>query len=71
MVEQNRNDVRTDMVTATQVEAGLAMCVHHGIHPALQFMEQAGVPRAVALRVLCSPRHYRQHDRRSGARPVR
>jgi hypothetical protein len=71
MVEQNRNDVRTDMVMATQVEAGLALSVHHGIHPALQFMAQAGVPRAVALRVLCSPRYYRRRDRRSVVRPVR
>lgn len=71
MLEQNRNDVRIDLVMATRVEAGLAVCMQHGIHPALQLMERAGVPRGVALRVLCSPRHYRQRDRRSLPRPMR
>lgn len=71
MVEQSRNDARTDAVTAGQVDEGLKLSARHGIHPALLFMEQVGVPRTVALRVLCSPQHFRQRDRRGTARPVR
>lgn len=64
MLELSRNDVRTDGVTAGQVDEGLKLCARHGLHPALLFMEQVGVPRTVALRVLCSPKHFRQRDRR-------
>lgn len=71
MVEQSRNDARTDKVTAGQVDEGLKLCARYGVHPALLFMEQVGVPRPVALRVLCSPEHYRQRDRRRKPRPVR
>jgi hypothetical protein len=59
------NDVRTDVMTARSVEEGLQRCRRDGVHPALQFMEQAGVPRSVALRVLCSPAYFRKQDARS------
>lgn len=71
MAEQTRNDARTDVVTANQVDEGLKLCARYGVHPALLFMEQVGVPRTVALRVLCSPEHYRQRDRRRTPRPAR
>ena len=71
MVEQSRNDARTDVVTASQVDEGLKLCARYGIHPALLFMEQVGVPRPVALRVLCSPHHFRQRDRRRTPRTLR
>lgn len=71
MVEQSRNDARSDVVTAAQVNEGLKLCARYGLHPALLFMEQVGVPRTVALRVLCSPHHFRQRDRRNAPRPVR
>lgn len=71
MVEQAGNDVRTDLVMAGRVDEGLKLCARYGIHPALLFMEQVGVPRAVALRVLCSPQHFRQRDRRRSPRPAR
>lgn len=71
MVEQSRNDARTDFVTAGQVDEGLKLCTRYGIHPALLFMEQVGVPRQVALRVLCSPEHFRQRDRRRHPRAAR
>ncbi|OON63601.1 hypothetical protein B0920_09635 [Massilia sp. KIM] len=70
MSEQSRNDARSDVSTAGRVEQGLAVCARHGLDPALTYMEQAGVPRDVALRVLCSPRYYRQADRRRQALPV-
>jgi len=68
---EDSNDARTDFVTAGRVDEGLKLSARYGIHPALLFMEQMGVPRRVALRVLCSPDHYRQRDRRSTPRPVR
>jgi len=71
MAEQSRNDARTDLTTASQVDEGLKLSARYGIHPALLFMEQVGVPRQVALRVLCSPQHFRQRDRRRMARPAR
>jgi hypothetical protein len=60
MAKQTGNDARTDVRTAYFVEQGLKLCKRHGVHPALSFMETAGVPRPVALRVLCSPEHFRQ-----------
>jgi len=71
MAEQSRNDARTDLTTANQVDEGLKLSARYGIHPALLFMEQVGVPRGVALRVLCSPEHFRQRDRRRQPRPAR
>lgn len=71
MAEHSRNDARTDFVTAGQVDEGLKLCARYGVHPALLFMEQVGVPRQVALRVLCSPELFRQRDRRRHPRPGR
>jgi hypothetical protein len=62
MDARNGNDVRTDVMTAKSVEEGLKRCRRDGVHPALLFMEQAGVPRSVALRVLCSPEYFRKQD---------
>ena len=71
MDERNGNDVRTDVMTAASVEEGLKRCTRDGVHPALLFMEQAGVPRSVALRVLCSPEYFRKQDRRTRGAPKR
>ena len=71
MTEPDKNDVRKDRVMAARVEAGLHICSQQGLHPALQFLELAGVPRPVALRVLCSPQFFRQRERRQSARPRR
>ena len=65
----SKNDARTDMATAKSVEEGLKRCDQDGIYPALLFMEQAGVPRSVALRVLCSPEYFRQKERSTMATP--
>jgi hypothetical protein len=71
MAEQSKDDARTDVTTAHFVEEGLKLCGRYGLHPALLFMEEVGVPRPVALRVLCSPNHYRKQDRRRMPRPAR
>jgi len=71
MAEQSKDDARTDVTTANFVDEGLKLCNRYGLHPALLFMEQVGVPRPVALRVLCSPDHFRKRDRRRLPRPVR
>jgi hypothetical protein len=65
MDARKEHDVRTDLMTARSVEEGLRRCRRDGVHPALLFMEQAGVPRSVALRVLCSPAYFRKQDARS------
>lgn len=59
MIEQASHDTRTDSATALLVERGLTLCARQGVDPALRFMETVGVPRAVALRVLCSPKYVR------------
>lgn len=69
MTERNNNDLRADLATAARVDQGLHIYFRHGLHPALEFFEQAGVPRSVALRALCSPDHFRQRDRRKAPRP--
>lgn len=71
MAEPSKNDARTDVMTARRVDEALNLSMQQGIDPALRFMEQVGVPRAVALRVLCSPEHFRKQDRRRSARPRR
>lgn len=71
MAELSRNDARTDTDMANRVDQGLKLCARYGLHPALLFMEEVGVPRPVALRVLCSPDHFRQRDRRRMPRPGR
>jgi len=71
MAEQNRDDARTDVTTAGFVDEGLKLCKRYGLHPAMLFMEEVGVPRPVALRVLCSPDHYRLRDRRRVPRLMR
>jgi hypothetical protein len=71
MAEPIKNDARTDLTTARRVDEALNLSMQQGIDPALRFMEQVGVPRAVALRVLCSPEHFRKQDRRRSMRPRR
>lgn len=56
---QNEYTARQDGVTEEKVEAGVQLATRDGVNPALDFMERAGVPRRVALRVLCGPRFKR------------
>lgn len=69
VTERHNNDLRADLATAVRVDQGLRIYFQQGLHPAMTFFEEAGVPRAVALRALCSPEHFRQRDRRRSARP--
>lgn len=71
MNEHGKNDVRTNQQVATKVEEGLRLSRKQGIHPAILYMEQVGVPRVVMLRVLCSPKFLRQRDWRRTPRPNR
>jgi hypothetical protein len=71
MSKQNTNDARANRQISMHVEEGLRLSHTNGIHPALLFMEQVGVPRLVALRVLCSPDFFRHYDRRQRPRPSR
>lgn len=69
MVELSQHNGRTDFSTADKVSEGLKVCIQHGVHPAIVYMENAGVPRHIALRVLCSPEHFRSSDHRRVDRP--
>lgn len=69
MTGHGRTDPRTDRTTAGIVDTGLHICSRQGLNPALEFLQQAGVPRPLALRVLCSPEHFRKRERRRFRRP--
>ena len=71
MTEHGRTDPRIDRKTAFLVDAGLHICSQQGLNPALEFLQQAVVPKPVALRVLCSPDHFRKRERRRFGRPNR
>ncbi|HEX8604068.1 MAG TPA: hypothetical protein VF774_15585 [Pseudoduganella sp.] len=64
MAERGTKRSRADTTTAARVEDALKMVEADGIHPALEFMQQAGVPREIALRVLCAPQFHRHGERR-------
>jgi hypothetical protein len=71
MSEVQPADARADAQTAARVERALQILEQDGMHAAFAFMQLAGVPRGVARRVLCSPRHQRHQDRRRIPRQVR
>ncbi|WP_219909718.1 hypothetical protein [Pseudoduganella armeniaca] len=50
------------------MDEALRIATTDGVHPALEYMQLAGVPRQTALRVLCSPALHRQHERRRNPR---
>ena len=57
-------DPRANTYLAARVDDALRMLGTDGMSPALEFMQLFGVPRTVALRVLCSPAQQRSRDRR-------
>ena len=61
-------DQRNDTPTAEQIERALGIAKREGVGPALAFMEESGVSRCVALRVLASPDHIRLQERRAALR---
>ncbi len=64
MSGSGNTDPRTNAYLAARVDDALKMLMTEGMSPALEFMQLIGVPRRVALRVLCSPSQQRRHDRR-------
>lgn len=64
MSETRHADPRADAQTAARVDRALRILETDGMHAAFAFMQLAGVPRGVARRVLCSPKHQRHGDRR-------
>jgi len=69
MPDTKRADPRTNTRTAAWVDDALRILRSDGVHPAFVFMQLAGVPRHVAMRLLCSPDRHRRADRRSRLRP--
>lgn len=67
MGRRDRSDQRSDAQLSLNVEQALKIVRTDGVGPALDFMQTAGVPRSTALRVLCSPQHFRKNERRRGA----
>jgi len=68
MAERGNRRARADDFTAARVDEALRIANRDGVHPALEYMQLAGVPRQTALRVLCSPQLHRQRERRSQPR---
>jgi hypothetical protein len=64
MSGSGNTDPRANAYLAARVDDALKMLRTDGMSPALEFMQLFGVPRTVALRVLCSPAQQRMHDRR-------
>lgn len=65
MSRRPATDPRNDVSTAEQVEQALHIVKREGVGPALAFMETAGVPHLIAVRVLASPIYIRSRERRS------
>ncbi|MFC5478013.1 hypothetical protein [Massilia suwonensis] len=63
-----QSDPRANAYLAARVDDALKMLRTDGMSPALEFMQLVGVPRTVALRVLCSPSQQRTRDRRRAPR---
>lgn len=68
MAERGTTRSRADATTAARVDDALKIVEADGIHPALEYMQQAGVPRDIALRVLCAPHFHRNGERRRNPR---
>jgi len=68
MSECKRADPRANTRTAARVDDALRILRSDGVYAAFVFMQLAGVPRHVAMRMLCSPERHRQADRRRAPR---
>ena len=64
MSRRPETDQRNDSPTAEQIECALEIAKREGVGPALAFMEEVGVSRHIALRVLASPSYSRSQERR-------
>ena len=68
MSGSSKVDPRANAYLAARVDDALKLVKTDGMSSALEFMQLVGVPRKVALRVLCSPDQQRSRDRRRVAR---
>ena len=68
MSATQQTDPRANLRTAARVDAALRIWNTDGVYPAFVFMQLAGVPRAVSMRLLCSPGQQRKADRRRAPR---
>jgi hypothetical protein len=68
MARNGNSDPRANAYLAARVDDALKMLKTDGMSPALEFMQLVGVPRTVALRVLCAPDQQRTRDRRRAPR---
>ena len=64
MPDTKRADPRTNTRTAARVDDALRILRLDGAYPAFVFMQLAGMPKHVAMRLLCSPGQHRKGDRR-------
>lgn len=67
MARRPNKDPRSNTSTPEHVEHGLQIAKHEGVGPALAVMQETGVPRQVAVRVLASPSYIRSKERRMTA----
>ncbi len=68
MAERGKTRARADGFTAARVDEAIRIADTDGVNPALEYMEEAGIPRWTALRVLCSPLMHRRRERRANPR---
>lgn len=65
----NNLDRRSAFSEAMQVEKGIWIASHCGLTPALEYLQEQGIPEAVAERVLTGPEFQRNSgERRKGGR---
>jgi hypothetical protein len=65
MSRRPATDPRNDVSMAEHVEQALQIVKREGVGPELAFMETAGVPHLIAIRVLTSPTYIRSRERRN------
>jgi hypothetical protein len=68
MSRRPETDQRNDTPAAEQIERALYIAKREGVGSALTLMEESGVSRHVALRVLGSPSYIRSQERRGASR---
>ncbi|HBZ05127.1 MULTISPECIES: hypothetical protein [Massilia] len=68
MSGSKKTDPRTNPATAAHVDEALRLWRTDGVCPAFEFMQLVGVPKTVAMRLLCSPGQHRKTDRRRSVR---
>lgn len=68
-MNRKMEDRRSNTVLADNIQHALFLVKKAGLRPALDSMRVAGVPRALALRVLSSPEFQRTAERRHAGPP--